>query len=60
MRDAVRTRNRFGPAGRVEGSGLGLFLSHKLAGLIEGWIEFQSEFGKGSRFTLVIPTWRSR
>ncbi|HKW99333.1 MAG TPA: PAS domain S-box protein [Bryobacteraceae bacterium] len=40
---------------RVEGTGLGLHLSNKLAALIGGRIEFQSEVGKGSRFTLVIP-----
>jgi protein-histidine pros-kinase len=40
---------------RHEGTGLGLHLSQKLAGLLGGRITFVSEFGKGSTFTLVIP-----
>ncbi len=39
---------------RHEGTGLGLHLSKKLAELLGGHIIFQSEFGKGSIFTLVI------
>jgi len=35
--------------------GLGLRLCHKLADLIGGRIEFESEYGKGSRFTLLVP-----
>jgi protein-histidine pros-kinase len=38
-----------------EGTGLGLHLSQKLAGLLGGAIEFVSEYGRGSTFTLVIP-----
>ena len=40
---------------RFEGTGLGLHLSQKLASLIGAHIEFESEYGKGSRFSLVIP-----
>jgi protein-histidine pros-kinase len=40
---------------RYAGTGLGLHLSQKLASLLGGQIEFESEFGRGSRFTLVIP-----
>ncbi len=40
---------------RTEGTGLGLYLSGRLAELIQGRIEFESEYGKGSRFTLLIP-----
>jgi protein-histidine pros-kinase len=40
---------------RHEGTGLGLHLSQKLAGLLGGQITFVSEYGKGSRFTLVLP-----
>ena len=40
---------------RSEGTGLGLYLSGRLAELIQGRIEFESEHGKGSRFTLLIP-----
>jgi signal transduction histidine kinase len=39
---------------RREGTGLGLHLSQKLAHLLGGRITFQSEYGKGSVFTLVI------
>jgi signal transduction histidine kinase len=46
---------RIASSQRVEGTGLGLYLSLKLAELIGGKIEFESEFGKGSRFTLLIP-----
>jgi signal transduction histidine kinase len=37
-----------------EGTGLGLHLSQKLAGLLGGRIEFQTEFGKGSTFRLIL------
>jgi PAS domain S-box-containing protein len=40
---------------QLDGLGLGLHLCVKLAALIDGRIEFQSEFGRGSRFTLLIP-----
>ncbi len=40
---------------RVEGTGLGLYLSRKLAELLGGQIAVYSEFGKGSRFTLSLP-----
>jgi len=40
---------------RTEGTGLGLYLSRKLAELLGGRIELNSEVGRGSRFTLVLP-----
>ena len=43
-----------GGSGRSEGTGLGLHLSQKLARLLGGVIRFESEFGKGSRFTLTL------
>lgn len=39
---------------RHEGSGLGLYLSQKLAELLGGSISFKSEYGKGSSFTLTL------
>jgi protein-histidine pros-kinase len=38
-----------------EGTGLGLYLSRKLAHLLGGEITVASESGNGSRFTLVLP-----
>jgi protein-histidine pros-kinase len=37
------------------GSGLGLHLSQRMAGLLGGRIEFESEPGRGSAFTLFLP-----
>jgi protein-histidine pros-kinase len=42
------------PKRRGEGTGLGLHLSQKLAELIGARIEFESEYGKGSRFALIV------
>lgn len=39
---------------RYDGTGLGLHLSQKLAELLGGRITFQSEYGAGSTFTLVL------
>ncbi|HJV96173.1 MAG TPA: PAS domain S-box protein [Albitalea sp.] len=39
----------------VEGTGLGLYLCRKLAELLGGTIDVQSELGKGSCFTLALP-----
>jgi signal transduction histidine kinase len=40
---------------RYEGTGLGLYISGKLAELLHGEIEFESTFGTGSTFVLEIP-----
>jgi PAS domain S-box-containing protein len=43
------------PKRRPEGTGLGLHLSARLAELMGGRIEVQSQLGVGSRFTLYLP-----
>jgi protein-histidine pros-kinase len=40
---------------RQEGTGLGLHLSQNLARLLGGAIAVESEYGKGSTFTLTVP-----
>jgi signal transduction histidine kinase len=43
------------PGNKEEGTGLGLYLSKKIADLLGGNIMTESEFGKGSVFTLILP-----
>ena len=50
-----RAFERVGVVKPLEGTGLGLYLSGRLAALIGARVEFASEFGKGSRFTVLIP-----
>ncbi len=38
-----------------EGTGLGLHVSQKLARMIGGHVSFESEYGKGSRFSICVP-----
>lgn len=40
----------------VEGTGLGLYLSQKLAHLLGGEIVAESKFGEGSKFTFTFPS----
>ena len=40
---------------REEGTGLGLYISQKLAELIDGTLSFESQYGTGSRFVLELP-----
>ncbi len=40
---------------RLRGTGLGLSLAKKFAGLLGGRVAVQSELGKGSRFSVLIP-----
>ncbi len=38
-----------------EGTGLGLHVSQKLASMVGGHISFESEYGRGSKFTVSLP-----
>lgn len=40
---------------KQEGTGLGIYLSKKIAGLLGGEIKANSEFGTGSEFTFTLP-----
>ncbi|MCR5118619.1 MAG: response regulator [Lachnospiraceae bacterium] len=39
----------------IEGTGLGLFITQKMLEMMEGKIEVESEYGKGSCFTVTVP-----
>jgi signal transduction histidine kinase len=56
MDKLFKTFSRITTKGRTEeGTGLGLYLSKKIADLLGGDIKAESEFGKGSIFTLTLP-----
>ena len=48
-----------GSTRRFDGTGLGLYLSQRLAGLVGGDLRCKSVFGKGSVFTLALPVQQS-
>jgi len=45
--------------GPIEGTGIGLVISKRLAGLMNGSVGFSSEAGKGSRFWVEVPADRA-
>ena len=42
-----------------EGTGLGLALTRRLVNLHHGAVWVESEYGKGSTFTFIIPRWQT-
>jgi PAS domain S-box-containing protein len=51
---AFEQLKKFSTAPR-EGTGLGLYICQRLAGLLGGSIEFTSELGTGSTFSFIVP-----
>ena len=52
FKEFVRCKNEFTQG--IEGSGLGLSILSKLVRLYDGNIKLESEFGKGSKFTITL------
>jgi signal transduction histidine kinase len=52
---AFEQLKKFGIAAPREGTGLGLYICQRLAGLLDGTIEFSSKLGKGSTFSFIMP-----
>ena len=40
---------------QFQGTGLGLSISKKLVEMMGGWLDVESEYGKGSVFTVNLP-----
>ena len=54
--DLFEPFNRMGETdAHIEGAGIGLAITKKLTELMKGFIDVESEFGKGSCFTIKIP-----
>ena len=45
--------------GPIEGTGIGLVISKRLAGMMHGEVGYSSEHGRGSRFWVAVPTYRT-
>ena len=45
--------------GPIEGTGIGLVISKRLAGLMQGSVGFTSEAGRGSQFWVEVPSYRA-
>ncbi len=45
--------------GPIEGTGIGLVISRRLAGLMQGSVGFTSEAGRGSQFWVEVPSYRA-
>jgi signal transduction histidine kinase len=43
-------------ARKYQGTGLGLALTKKIIEFQQGKVEVESEYGKGSTFTVILPT----
>lgn len=59
-KDQKRIFEPFEQAGRTKteiysGTGLGLYITHHLAELLQGTLELESEVGKGTSFTFTLP-----
>jgi PAS domain S-box-containing protein len=52
--EAFEQLKKYGTTPR-EGTGLGLYICQRLAGLLGGTIEFKTEVGKGSIFSFIVP-----
>jgi PAS domain S-box-containing protein len=44
----------------IQGTGLGLAITRNLVGMMQGEIRFESEYGRGSEFTILLPLIRGR
>lgn len=49
------TRERSSTESRVNGTGLGMAIVKKLVNLLGGFLQVESQIGKGTKFTVVLP-----
>jgi signal transduction histidine kinase len=62
QRDVFRkfVRGRSAKELNVKGTGIGLTIADRIARAHGGWVELDSEPGRGSRFTILLPARRHR